>query len=350
MLVVVLPSVVSAQTDWDAGAAATYLDDRLGAWLAWPNAARDHGTTCVSCHTVLPYALARPSLRRHLAERGPTTAEEVMHGHVIRRVRLWRDIEPYYSDQRNGLPKTSQSRGTEAILNAVVLAARDAETGAMSDDLRTAFSHMWALQMRRAPLAGAWAWLEFGLEPWEGPAATYFGAALAAIAVGIAPGDYEATPAIQEQLDLLREYLRKGADTEALYNRLMILWASTELSGVLEESQRRAIVEAAIAVQGEDGGWSLTAIAPWQRIDGTTLGEASDGYATALAVLALQNASGPTAAVAKGRAWLVAQQDSETGAVPAVSINRERAPATEQGRFMTDAATALAAIALADGP
>ena len=34
---------------------------------AWPRAARDHGTFCVSCHTTLPYALAHAALRERLA-------------------------------------------------------------------------------------------------------------------------------------------------------------------------------------------------------------------------------------------------------------------------------------------
>jgi len=339
------------QAEWNTQAAASYLDGRMSWWLTWPNAARDQGTSCVSCHTVLPYALARSSVRRVLSERAPSIPEEVMLEHVTTRVRLWRDIEPYYPDQTRGLPKTSESRGTEAVLNALVLATRDAEAGAMSDDLRLAFSNLWALQMRREPLEGGWAWLNFGLEPWEGPRSSYFGAALAAIAIGTAPGDYAATPEIQEQLALLRQYLGKGADSESLFNRLMILWASSELEGVLEESQRRTIVAAALAVQKPDGGWSVAALAQWQRIDDSVLGDASDGYATALAVLALQKAGDPAAAasVERGRAWLIAHQNPETGALPARSINRDQDPATEQGKFMTDAATALASLALAEG-
>jgi hypothetical protein len=214
-----------------------------------------------------------------------------------------------------------------------------------------AFANLWALQMRRAPLGGGWAWLEFGLEPWEGPRSSYFGAALAAIAIGTAPEDYADAPEIQEQLALLRGYLAEGAGSESLFNRLMILWASSELDGILEELQRRAIVAAALDAQKPDGGWSLPALAPWQRIDGSVLGDASDGYATALAVLALQKAGDPAAASAieTGRAWLIAHQDAETGALPAQSINRDRDLATEQAKFMTDAATALASLALAEG-
>jgi hypothetical protein len=130
----------------------------------------------------------------------------------------------------------------------------------------------------------------------------------------------------------------------------MILWASSELEGILEESQRRAIVTATLDAREPDGGWSLPSLAPWQRIDGSVLGDASDGYATALAVLALQKAgdSAAAAAIEAGRAWLIAHQDAETGALPAQSINRHRDPATEQSKFMTDAATALASLAMAN--
>ena len=50
-------------TGWDAKAAAKYLDARAEFWSAWPNAARDRGTFCISCHTTLPFAIARPALR-----------------------------------------------------------------------------------------------------------------------------------------------------------------------------------------------------------------------------------------------------------------------------------------------
>jgi len=347
------PVQVSAQVgaEWNAQAAATYLDGRMSSWLEWPNAQRDHGTTCISCHTAVPYALARPSLRTVLSEPGPTPPEAVMLQHVTARVRLWRDVEAWYPDQTRGLPKTSESRGTEAIINALVLATRDAEAGAMSEDLRAAFSNLWALQMRSAPLAGGWAWLNFGLEPWEGSASAYFGASLAAMAIGRAPGGYSATPAIQEQLDLLRQFLRDGAETESLFDRVMILWASTELAEVLDDSRSQAVVEAGLAVQRADGGWSVADLAPWQRIDGTSLPDASDGFATALMVLTLQEAGGPAAApaVERGRTWLVAHQDPQSGAVPAWSINKNRDPITEAGKFMSDAATALASIAFSHG-
>ena len=51
------PIVRAASPSWNARAAAGYLDARQEWWQHWPNAARDHDTQCVSCHTALPYAL-----------------------------------------------------------------------------------------------------------------------------------------------------------------------------------------------------------------------------------------------------------------------------------------------------
>jgi len=49
---------------WDPKAAASYLDGRANWWVAWPSAARDHETFCISCHTGMPYAIARPADRK----------------------------------------------------------------------------------------------------------------------------------------------------------------------------------------------------------------------------------------------------------------------------------------------
>src|SRR6478672_10205577 len=114
---------------WNPKAAAAYLDQRATWWTTWPNAQRDHGTFCVSCHTALPYALARPSLRQPLGETAPSAPETALIANFTKRVTMWRDVEPFYPDQLRGIPKTSESRATEAILNAVILARRDAAAG-----------------------------------------------------------------------------------------------------------------------------------------------------------------------------------------------------------------------------
>src|SRR5262249_55715015 len=93
---------------WSPSAAARYLDSRMEWWSTWPNAKRDHGTSCVSCHTAVPYALARPALRGLLGESGPTTSERQLIDGVVTRVRAWRDVQPFYPDQQFGLPKSSE--------------------------------------------------------------------------------------------------------------------------------------------------------------------------------------------------------------------------------------------------
>src|SRR5215471_14845411 len=117
-------------------AATSYLDSRQDWWLHWPNAARDHDTSCVSCHTALPYALARPAIRQSIGDRELANPERLLLANVVKRVRLWKEVEPFYPDQTSGLPKSSESRSTEAVLNALVLATQDATTGVLSDDTR----------------------------------------------------------------------------------------------------------------------------------------------------------------------------------------------------------------------
>ena len=66
-LVFLRPPAVHGAADtpaatWNQQAAARYLDDRETWWQAWPRAQKDHGTVCISCHTVVPYAMARSAL------------------------------------------------------------------------------------------------------------------------------------------------------------------------------------------------------------------------------------------------------------------------------------------------
>jgi squalene-hopene/tetraprenyl-beta-curcumene cyclase len=333
--------------DFDARAAARYLDARITWWRGWQNARRDHGTSCVSCHTAVPFALARPALRPVLGETQPSDGERQVIADVVMRVRLWKEVEPFYPDQTVGLPKTSESRGTEAVLNALILSRRDAASGTLSDDARQAFANLWALQFRSGDFKGAWAWLNFKYEPWESTGSSYLGAALAAIAVGDAPGGYAADSSIHDRVEALRSFLQRNADTTHLLNRAMALWASGELSGVLSSAQRQSIVDALYSAQRADGGWATASLGPWKRRDATPLDSASDGYATALALIALERGgvARDEQHVRAGTTWLVQHQEA-TGMWRAASLNKSRDPATDIGKFMSDAATAYAVIAL----
>ena len=333
---------------WNQAAAASYLDGRQAWWQTWSGAARDHDTSCVSCHTSLPYALARPALRVALREAGTTASEQDLLADVTKRVRLWNEVEPFYSDQIQGLPKTSESRGTEAILNALILANRDAAAGRLSDETRKAFDHLWALQFTRGEGRGAWAWLHFDLAPWESDGAGYFGAALAAVAVGLAPDAYAASPEIQERLDLLRAYLKRDAESRRPLDRVMLLWAGTAISNLVTEPERQVMLRDLTRLQNPDGGWSLASLGEWRRQDGTSSSRASDGYATGLIAFVLRNAGVPPSQDALARAldWLVQNQDPDTGQWSASSLNLDRDPASERALFMSDAATGFAVLAL----
>src|SRR5262245_2547360 len=129
-------------------AAASYLDERFTWWMGWPTAARDHGTFCVSCHTVLPYALARPVLRAALAEPSGSPLERKLLDNVTKRVRMWKEVEPFYRGKNKDDPKAEESRGTESILNALILANYDARTGSLSPDTLLAFENLWTQQLK----------------------------------------------------------------------------------------------------------------------------------------------------------------------------------------------------------
>src|SRR5262245_12433990 len=331
---------------FNAKAAAAYLDARAESWSTWPNAQRDRGTFCMSCHTTLPYALARPELRGLMGEAQPAAAETKILDNLLKRARNWREVEPFYPDQTRGVPKTSESRAIEAVMNAVVLSRRDARSGHLTDDTRTAFDVMWSLQMRTGPNNGAWTWLNFNYEPWESPNSPYFGASLAAIAVGSAPEGYAASLAIQDRMQALRGYFQRQQGTVSLLNQLMGLWASGTVHDLLTAEQRNATIAAAFAAQQADGGWSTSSLGTYQRVDKTANDTKSDGYGTALACLALQAAGVHDPRLTKGLDWLRQNQDGATGRWTATSLNKQRDPASEPAKFMDDAATAYAVLAL----
>src|SRR5271155_2833995 len=197
---------------WSPRGAAAYLDQRADWWIGWKSAQRDHDTFCISCHTALPYALGRPSLRSALAEQSPSAGERQLLANVTKRVRIW----------------------TEAVLNALILATSDPKFG---PDTKLAFDNMWGQQLK----TGAFTWLNFHNEPWEAEDSQYWGATLGAIAVGSAPKQYQAT--VQDKVKLLSGYLQSEQAGQSLLNRTVLLWASAKLPGLLTKDQQKAIVD-----------------------------------------------------------------------------------------------------------
>ena len=99
-------------------------------------------------------------------------------------------------------PFASQKMGVEAILSALLLNG--------SADGRRAFDRLWS-------------------DPWEMPESGFYGSALAALAVGSAPAEYQREPEVRKHIDALTEYLQREQPSKPLHNRLMLLWASSKL-------------------------------------------------------------------------------------------------------------------------
>ncbi len=342
--------------NWNPAAAARYLDAREVWWQNWPSAQMDHGTVCISCHTVVPYALVRPALRQQLDETEMTGPETAMLASVEKRVTDWSQMTPFYTDAAAGPGKTAQSHATEAVLNAVILSAYDAADGHLSPVTRTAFNEAWALQEKTGENAGAWNWQDFHLAPWESPESGYQGAALMAIALGNAPDHYASEPKIRDQLDLLQGYLRRQYAAQPLMSQLYVLWASPQMPGLLAEADRTKLIEKITDLQLPDGGWALPSLDQqpgvrrylldhWKQISDTA---ESDGCATGLVVLALEKAGvkPPDPVLNRGLQWLEQHQSQKDGSWWASSLNTSRDPDSDIGRFMTDAATGYAALAL----
>lgn len=332
---------------WSDAAAANYLDERLTWWMDWPPAARDRGTFCVSCHTAVPYAMARPHLRPAGRAVVPGDIEGRLLRNVETRVTAWSEVEPFYSDARHEVPKTRESRGTEAVLNALILSTRDAHAGELHATTVQAFDNLWALQLTSGPSSGAWPWLNFDLDPWEVPAAQYYGAALAALAVARAPDGYGARDHVHTRVAALRRFLRDGFGNQRLFNRVTALWAAASFPDLLDPAQEAAAIDDVFRLQREDGGWALSSLGSFARRDGTPLETTSDGYATGMVMVALGGVGrlDGDPRLERGLGWLRTHQALD-GSWSASSLNRRRAPDPDRGRFMSDAATAYAVIAL----
>jgi len=322
----VLMSSAAFGNGWNPRLAAQYLHTRQKEWEAWPQAASADGA-CVSCHTGMPYLLARPALRKVHGEAEPTQYENSL----VARLRSHAGSKP-----------AGPLQSVETIFAALFIKGED--DGAA----RRNFDQLWSLQVKDGRLKGAWPWYSANLDPWETPPSLFYGAALGALAIGSAPAGYRTGPEAQEHIQQLREYLRTGVAERPLHSRLALLWASTKLPEVLSQSGRKDLIEETLQKQSADGGWSIASLGPWTEHPDAPPSVGSNSYATAFAsyVLVKAGVSPSDPAMQRAWAWLKAHQDPKTGAWPASSMNKRYPAGSMEERFLEDAATAFASLVL----
>jgi hypothetical protein len=298
---------------WDRAKAFQFLEQRQAQWAAWKPAQNEAGS-CMSCHTGVPYLLARKALGV------AALTDEPLVRATVRRI------------EANPALAMGFDEGAESVLNVWTLALSNSSNAAKT----AALSRLWQLQIQTGPEKGSWTWVMAGLEPWDSPTANYFGAALAQQALR----PYQDLPSAK--VDALRAYLKSHAKAQPLHNRLAwIAWGNwpTEKLDVLQELW---------AVQETDGGFRTEALGPWMERKNAPPDQGSNAYATAWAAYAAREAGVPCSDRSLRRAltWLERHQDASTGAWQAVSMNRRHAPESFTAGFMTDAATGFAAAAL----
>lgn len=324
-VLVVATSTLSA--DWSPEAAARYLDGRQAEWFSWKPAMSADGP-CVSCHTGMTYLLARPALRRRLKENQPTMYETGL----LDRLRSKVGEKP---------PGALQS--VETIFSAMFLSREDA-ANTMSAHTQKAFDQLWALQGTEGSSKGGWRWYAASLDPWENNESGRFGAALAAVALTQTPDAYRGTSKVRDQAASLNAYLIDGVGARRLHDRLALLLPRSFIPDTL----RRMITADALGRQQPDGGWTIESLGPWTSHADAPPSSGSHAYATAFTAVALLRGgvAASDARLAKALTWLQSHQDPATGAWFAVSMNKRYPEGSMESRFMQDAATSFASLAL----
>jgi squalene-hopene/tetraprenyl-beta-curcumene cyclase len=262
---------------------AGYLDDIAVNWT------RDHD--CGSCHTNYPYMVARP-----LINAGSNDGLLEVREFFEDRVTHWDDKD-----------KSSKPRwDAEVISTATALAFNDAvTTGKLHPLTRQALDRVWTLQKP----GGGFEWLKCGWPPLEHD--DYYGAIVAALGVGVAPGDYQKAPNAQAGVGKLKQYFAKHPAPD-LHHRTMLMWASMRVDGLMTAEQRAETIQKLRDLQRSDGGWNLPSLGTWKRGDGTSNdpNAPSDGYATGFIVYVMRQAGVPAEdpALRRGAGWLLMNQ------------------------------------------
>ena len=291
--------------------AAEYLD---GVGVNWTRTQK-----CITCHTNMPYLTARPLLP---GDEG------------------WKEVRAFLEKDVNAWRKGEKPRGDAYVVaTAFALAFNDAQkTGKLQETTRYALDRMFDVQRP----SGEWKWLKCDWPPLEHD--DYYGATVAALAVGYAPGDYAKSEKAKAGIAKLKAYFQKTSAPD-LHHTAMLLWASTKVDGFMTAEEQMKAIAALQAKQHKDGGWSLPSLGEYKRRDGTKNDPAapSDGYGTGfVAYVLMQAGAKPTdPAIAAAVKWLKSNQ-RESGHWFTRSLNNDKA------HYITNAGTAYCVLALSE--
>jgi squalene-hopene/tetraprenyl-beta-curcumene cyclase len=305
------PSPQEAKIPFSPRLAVDYMEQGAAAWTGeWK---------CVACHTNGSYMVVRPLMTEQL---GPPQKE--LRAFFVSTLQEELATDP--ADMRPELDST------HAVYVAAGLAIWDAHvTHRLSPETTEALSMMFKLQ--RAD--GDWTISDDNNPPLESN--RFQLATVAARAVGNAPGwlAQQRGTALEAKINLLESYLRAERKVQGDYDRTDLLWAATELPGLLDAKRMQELVAMIWAHQRADGGWSIRTFAQpeeWGkgnraaklRAEPELADPPSDGHMTGLAIIALREAGVPAsdARIERGIAWLEKNQRS-SGRWWTRSLNRD---------------------------
>jgi squalene-hopene/tetraprenyl-beta-curcumene cyclase len=305
------PSPDEAKIPFSPKLAVDYMEQGALAWSAeWK---------CVACHTNGSYMVVRPLMTAQLGQ-----PSKEMHDFFVASLKEELATDP--EDQRPELDST------QAVYVAAGLAIWDAHvTHRLSPETAQALDMMFKLQ--RAD--GDWTISDDNNPPLESN--RYQLATVAARAVGNAPGwlAQQRGKPVEAKVNRLENYLRAESKLQGDYDRTDLLWAATELPGLIDDAKKQQLIEMIESHQKADGGWSIRNFAlpeEWGKGNRAEKLRAelefpdppSDGHMTGLAIIVLRMAGVPAGdpRIRKGVSWLLANQRS-SGRWWTRSLNRD---------------------------
>lgn len=323
------PSPAESKIPFTPKLALDYMEQGAEAWTSeWK---------CVACHTNGSYMVVRPLLTPQFGK-----PQKALRDFFVTTLQEKLATDP--ADLRPDLDSTQE------VYVAAGLAIWDAHvTHRLSPETSQALDLMFRLQ--RAD--GDWTISDDNNPPLE--SSRFQLATVAARAIGNAPGwlvRQRGTP-VEAKIQLLETYLRADRKMQGDYDRTDLLWAATEMPGLLDAHRMKQLVEMVLQHQKTDGGWSIRDFArpeDWGKGNRAEKLRAelefpnppSDGHMTGLAIIALRKAGVPASdpRIQRGVSWLLANQRS-SGRWWTRSLNRDG------WQFITYSGTVYPLLALA---